>query len=119
MRMGYELGWLCASKFLRIGYPIITHVDDVQFLAPVEIGSYVELEAKVGYVTDRYIHVIITCNNWEIKKEKSVLTNVLRVTFEHGVEPTEIRRVFPETLSESYVYIESMRRVERMTPIDI
>lgn len=43
LRMGYELGWLCASKFLKSGYPIITHVDDVQFLAPVELGTYVEL----------------------------------------------------------------------------
>jgi acyl-coenzyme A thioesterase 9 len=94
LRLGYELGWLCASKFLKTGFPIITHVDDVQFLAPVELGTYVELEAKVGYVTDRYIHVIISCTNSEIKG-KSVLTNVLRVTFEHGVDASEIPKVFP------------------------
>ncbi len=40
MRTGYELGWLCAYKFLKHGFPIISHVDDVQFLAPVEIGTY-------------------------------------------------------------------------------
>lgn len=118
MRLGYELGWLCASKFLKSGFPIITHVDDVQFLAPVELGTYVELEAKVGYVTDRYIHIIISCTNSQING-KSVLTNILRVTFEHGVESGEIIKVAPETLEESYSYIESMRRVERMTPADI
>lgn len=52
----------------------------------------------MGYVTDRYIHVIISCVNSEIKG-RSVLTNVLRVTFEHGVEPNEIRRVYPDTLN--------------------
>ncbi len=35
LRLAYELGWLCAYKFLKIGYPRIAHVDDVQFLAPV------------------------------------------------------------------------------------
>ena len=63
MRLCYELGWLCASKFLKKSFPVITHVDDVQFFAPVEIGTYVLLEAKVGYVTERYIHIIISCNN--------------------------------------------------------
>jgi len=43
LRVGYELGWLCASKFLKKAFPIITHVDDVQFFAPVEIGTYIEL----------------------------------------------------------------------------
>jgi acyl-coenzyme A thioesterase 9 len=35
MRLCYELGWLCASKFLKKSFPQITHVDDVQFYAPV------------------------------------------------------------------------------------
>ena len=48
-----------------------------------------------------------------------MLTNILRVTFEHGIEASEITKVSPETLDESYSYIESMRRVEKMTPADI
>jgi acyl-coenzyme A thioesterase 9 len=35
LRAGYELGWLCASRFLKTAFPVLTHVDDVQFLAPV------------------------------------------------------------------------------------
>lgn len=94
MRIGYELGWLCAHKFLKNGYPIISHVDDVQFLAPVELGTYLELEAKVGLVTERFIHVIISCTNSDIKG-KSTLTNVLRVTFEHNMDSTLIPKVIP------------------------
>ena len=41
LRLCYELAWLCSAKFLSTSYPTITHVDDVQFLGPVEIGSYV------------------------------------------------------------------------------
>jgi acyl-coenzyme A thioesterase 9 len=80
LRAGYELGWLCAARFLKTSVPVLEHVDDVQFLAPVEIGTYLELEAKIGYVTDKFAHVIVTCVNWQISG-KSLLTNVLRVTF--------------------------------------
>ena len=43
LRLCYELAWLCSAKFLHNSLPRVTHVDDVQFLGPVEIGSYVEL----------------------------------------------------------------------------
>lgn len=39
LRLAYELGWLTAFKFLKGSYPKCTHIDDVQFLGPVEIGS--------------------------------------------------------------------------------
>lgn len=43
LRIGYELGWLCAYKFLKNKAPVINQIDDVQFLAPVEIGSYIQV----------------------------------------------------------------------------
>lgn len=72
----------------------------------------------MGYVTEKFIHVIIRCTNYQISG-KSVLTNVLRVTYEHGLAASELVTVYPETLDESYLYIESLRRVSRMTSIDI
>lgn len=41
LRLAYELGWLTAFKFLKGVYPKCTHIDDVQFLGPVEIGTCV------------------------------------------------------------------------------
>jgi acyl-CoA hydrolase len=29
---------------------MVTQIDEVQFFAPVEIGSYIELTATIGYV---------------------------------------------------------------------
>ena len=49
LRLAYELGWLTAYKFLKGGVPKCTHIDDVQFLGPVEIGSIVELESVISY----------------------------------------------------------------------
>lgn len=41
MRLGYELGWLTAYRFMKGKFPKCAHIDDVQFLAPVEIGSII------------------------------------------------------------------------------
>ena len=35
LRLAYELAWVCAYKFLEGRIPIVTNIDDVQFLAPV------------------------------------------------------------------------------------
>lgn len=67
MRYGYELGWLCATKFLSSSLPVVTQIDEVQFFAPVEIGSYIELTATIGYVSDKFIHVLVTCFNSSLK----------------------------------------------------
>jgi len=50
MRLAYELGWLTSLEFLGGKFPKCTHIDDVQFLAPVEIGSVLQLQAIVSYV---------------------------------------------------------------------
>ena len=52
LRLAYELGWLTAFKYLKGNYPKCTFIDDVQFLGSVEIGSSMELEAIISYVTE-------------------------------------------------------------------
>lgn len=84
LRLCYELAWLCTTKFTKSRRAKVSHVDDVQFLGPVEIGSYVDLEGKIGYVSDEHVHVIVSCRNAEIGGS-SALTNILRITFEHEV----------------------------------
>ena len=40
MREAFELGWLNAYLHVKgLGFPQIIHIDDIQFLAPVDIGS--------------------------------------------------------------------------------
>lgn len=52
MRLAYELGWLTSLEFLGGKFPKCTHIDDVQFLAPVEIGTVLQLQAIVSYVDE-------------------------------------------------------------------
>jgi acyl-coenzyme A thioesterase 9 len=35
LRLAFELAWVCIYKFLQGRIPIVTNIDDVQFLAPV------------------------------------------------------------------------------------
>ena len=103
---------MCASKYLTNVLPAVTEIDEVQFLAPVEIGSYIELTANVCYVNDNYLHVIVKCNNSSLSG-KRVLTNILHITFQHS-EPDIISKVYPQSLNESYLYIEALRRVSKL-----
>ena len=85
-------------KFLKGSLPRITHIDDVQFLGPVEVGTSVDFEATIGYVcTDyRIIHVVVTCKNSKATGE-IMMTNVLRITFYYD-EGVTVNKVFPKTL---------------------
>jgi len=35
LRLAYELAWVCVYKFLKGRIPVVTNIDDVQFLGPV------------------------------------------------------------------------------------
>ena len=39
MRESFEIAWLCAHLHANGDYPAIIHIDDINFLASVDIGS--------------------------------------------------------------------------------
>jgi acyl-coenzyme A thioesterase 9 len=51
MREAFELGWLGAYLHVKgVCYPEIFHIDDVQFLAPVDIGTTLSIRSRVTYI---------------------------------------------------------------------
>lgn len=80
----------------------------------MEIGSYIDLSATIGYVDEKYMHVTVKCENSSLSGVKR-LTNILHVTFQH--EQPDLNKVYPETLTESYIYIEAMRRINKLNQI--
>lgn len=57
MREAFELGWLCAYLHGKgVNYPEIFHIDDVQFIAPVEVGCTLSIKSRVTYVQDNVLH---------------------------------------------------------------
>jgi hypothetical protein len=67
-------------------------------------------------VNNEFLHVIVTCHNASLTGKK-VKTNLLHITFHHS-EGSNIKRVFPQSLGESYLYIEALRRVQKLTHRD-
>lgn len=62
MREAFELAWNCAllhGDFQAI--PEILHIDDINFWAPVEVGSILRFTARVTYVDNPIIHVNVLC----------------------------------------------------------
>lgn len=94
LRLAYELAWVTAFKFLKGKFPKCTHIDDVQFLGPVEIGTMMELEAVISYISEEVLHVIVECQNSRGSGETKT-TNILRISFEYS---GEIAQVYPHSL---------------------
>jgi acyl-coenzyme A thioesterase 9 len=63
LKLAYELAWVCVYKFLKGGIPVVTNIDDVQFLAPVEVGTTLDYTASICYIENNLIHVVVNCKN--------------------------------------------------------
>jgi len=86
MREAYELGWLCAYLHTNKQHIEIYAIDDFQFINGVDLGSILELNSKIGYVSeDNVIHVVVEC--FRVNKSLERLkTNDLHLTFVAGKE---------------------------------
>ena len=113
LKLAYELAWVCVYKFLRGKIPVVTNVDDVQFLGPVEVGTTLDYTASICYIESNLIHVVVNCRNTKANGEER-LTNVLHITFMHSEDVGTVGKVYPETIENMNQYIESMRRVDKV-----
>lgn len=57
MRESFELGWLNAYLHVKGScFPETFHIDDINFLAPVDIGSTLSIKSKVTFTQDNILH---------------------------------------------------------------
>ena len=57
MREAIEMGWLNAYLFCKgKATPEIHNIDDIQFLAPLDIGSTLSVRSKVTYALENIAH---------------------------------------------------------------
>lgn len=60
MREAFELGWLCAYEHTKQKvFPQIIHIDDVNFLIPVDVGSIIRFQSHVAFVEGSIVHVVV------------------------------------------------------------
>lgn len=79
MKEAYEIGWLAAYMYAGSTISLI-HIDDFQFFSPVEVGTAVQFEAKVGYVSGGFIIVFVEVTKKSKEKQKTK-TNEQHIIF--------------------------------------
>ena len=111
MREAFETGWLTAFSFCKGKYPEIHHIDDVMFIAPVDIGSIMKFEAKVCFTQGHLLHVSVDVikNNPEGDKIKASELHLTLVC-----PDMELKPVLPEKYSEGILYLEAKRRMKHL-----
>ncbi|KAL4429061.1 hypothetical protein ABPG74_022147 [Tetrahymena malaccensis] len=111
MREAYELGWLCGYLHTNKQKIEVYAIDDFQFINGVDLGSILELHAKIGYISeDNVIHILVECFKVN-KSQERLKTNDLHLTFV-AEKDAKIQKVFPETYTEAMIYLDSQRRVQ-------
>lgn len=121
MRMALELATTCAFNTCSV-FPVLIAMDDVTFLAPVEIGSLLALRACAPFVcaAQRWCFVAVDAHmintssrtvvaGGQLAPARSKLTNqfhfVFRVDAQHALP-----RIRPETYAEMLAHVDARRR---------
>ncbi|HXH61789.1 MAG TPA: acyl-CoA thioesterase [Fimbriimonadaceae bacterium] len=87
--------------------------DRVDFLHPVEVGNYVEMEGSVTYVGRTSLEVTIDVYATDLTKGDKRHTNTARVTMvalDDDGQPTEVPRLICETREDRIAFIEGLAR---------
>ncbi|CAK72580.1 unnamed protein product (macronuclear) [Paramecium tetraurelia] len=109
MREAFELGWLNAYLHVKgQGFPQIIHIDDIQFLAPVDIGSALQVQSRITAVKDTIMHVEVNCYKISPNQQK-IRSNDLHLTL--NVPGIVIPQVQPKTYNEGMQWLNACRRM--------
>ncbi len=107
-----KVAYACASKHAG-NYCVTVSVDEVEFLAPVEVGELVHLQASVNYVgnTSLVIGIQVTAEN--VKNHTVKHTNTSYFTMVAKDDDNKLVKVPPlmlETMKEVKRFIEVIKR---------
>jgi acyl-coenzyme A thioesterase 9 len=119
MRMAYETAWASAHMFGGGAEPIILQMDDIYFMAPVEIGSILRLDAHVVYSSPstRECTVAVTAGMIDPISRSARPTNTMMFQFRlDGGEA--VRPVIPQTYREAMRYLEGRKARLRRVNVD-
>lgn len=114
MREAFELAHAAAAVFAGgLDHVSPVSIDDISFLAPVDIGCLLSFRAEVVYVAGPWMRVLVVAERIEPSGEEGrggerKATNEFLVTFlaRPGVL---LKRVLPATLAEGLRYLDGLR----------
>jgi len=86
--------------------PKCTHVDDVLFLKPVEIGDLLFFHSQVVFTHENKVQTRVSAEVKSKDDKNLKLTNVLQITWEL---PERVREVVPKSYHEAMAYLTGRR----------
>jgi len=107
MRKAFELAWANAYVY-GCKRPYITHMDDILFRAPVDVGSLLYMNSQICYTEDDKIQVRVSAEVIDPSTGKLDLTNVFQYTFDTK-EGKDVPMIIPKTYHEAMMYLEGRR----------
>lgn len=121
MRSAFESAWL-AGRVATRSFPIPIFIDDISFLAPVEIGSVCRYRSRVlaSNPADHSIIVHVSASVLDLAKNSHRVTNEFYFGFrclselKESAKPMEIPFVLPNSYEEMMGFLEAKRREKRM-----
>jgi len=109
-----KAAYACASKHAG-GYCVTVSVDGVDFLAPVEVGELVSMEASVHYVgrTSMLVGISVTAENVMTEIRKHTNTSYFTMVAKGADDrPREVPGLVLETADEVRLFRERLKRRE-------
>ncbi|XP_043219163.1 acyl-coenzyme A thioesterase 9, mitochondrial-like isoform X2 [Amphibalanus amphitrite] len=110
MRQAIELGW--ANAMVASGSrPRLTHVDDILFRKPVDVGSLLYLLSRVVYTEGNNLQLCVSAEVVDPRLGTKDLTNVFYFTFTTK-EP--VKPILPQTYHEMMMYLDGRRHYQAL-----
>lgn len=107
-----KVAYVCAAKHAG-NYCVTASIDNVDFLAPVEVGELVSLKASVNYVGKSSLIVGIRITSENVKTQITKHTNTsyfTMVSMDEHHKPAQVPGLILETKDEVRRFAEAIKR---------
>lgn len=112
MRKALELAFATASEFIG-AYPEFVAMDDVRFVAPVEIGALLHLRSQVAF-TEGYPHrtlsVTVVADVQNLVTSERTTTNTFQFVYQAPHHSKPLPKVVPHSYNEAMDFLQARRR---------
>lgn len=109
MRTAFELAWASACRHCQT-HAFFLAVDEIHFLAPVEVGSLLQLTSNITFTAGGSMQCRVVATAINPRTGESKCATQLHFTFVASEQKT-VRPVVPRTYSEAMLYIGGRRRL--------
>ena len=115
MRESLELAFLSSVLLDSSSNPRRHFIDDIYFLRPVDIGSFVRYVSYVTYTEGSLMNTKVTVEKM-VKPENGVGVRYEKATEFNMVMANEtvLKPILPKTYEEAMMYLEGRRRIKKL-----